>query len=119
MITSTGGVFAFGTDLFQGSLGGQNVTDVIGAHITNGGYYLIQSNGNVHTFGDITKAKNITDITNNNQPLNKAIIDVDPSGTGFTALAADGGTFDLLGATHNPTLRTHTNNNTTTIAIIN
>jgi hypothetical protein len=117
MITSTGGVFTFGTDMFQGSLGGQGITDIVGAHIVDGGYYLVQSNGNVHTFGDITKAQNITDITKkvfNSDTLNAPIIDVDPSGTGFTALAADGGTFDLLGATHNPTLRTQT---TTAIAI--
>ena len=122
MITSTGGVFAFGTDMFKGSLGGQGITDIVGAHIVDGGYYLIQSNGNVHTFGDVTKAKNITDLTKkvfNSDTLNSPIIDVDPSGTGFTALAADGGTFDLLNSVHNTTLRTHTNPNTTAIAIIN
>jgi hypothetical protein len=121
MITATGGVFSFGTDLFKGSLGGQGITDIVGAHIVQGGYYLIQSNGNVHTFGDVTKAKNITDLTKkvfNSDTLNSPIIDVDPSGTGFTALAADGGTFDLLGATHNPTLRTQTTA-AIAIAIIN
>jgi hypothetical protein len=46
-------------------------------------------------------------------------IDIDPSGTRFTALAADGGTFDLLNSVHNTTLRTHTNPNTTALAAIN
>jgi hypothetical protein len=45
------------------------------------------------------------------------VIDIDPSGTGFTAIAADGGTFDLHNSVHNTTLRTHTNPNTTAIAI--
>jgi hypothetical protein len=122
MITSTGGVFNFGTDLFQGSLGGQGITDVVGGHIVDDGYYLVQSNGNVHTFGDVTKAPNITDLTQkvfNSDTLNSPIIDIDPSGTGFTALAADGGTFDLLNSVHNTTLRTHTNPNTTALATIN
>jgi hypothetical protein len=47
------------------------------------------------------------------------IIGIAPSGTGFTALAADGGTFDLLNSVHSTTLRTHTNPNTTAIATIN
>jgi hypothetical protein len=38
-------------------------------------------------------------------------IDIDPSGTGLTALATDGGTFDLLNSERNTTLRTHTNPN--------
>lgn len=122
MITSTGGVFSFGTGLFKGSLGGQGITDVVGGHIVDDGYYLVQSNGNVHTFGDVTKAPNITDLTKkvfNSDTLNSPIIDIDPSGTGFTALAADGGTFDLLNSVHNTTLRTHTNPNTTALATIN
>jgi hypothetical protein len=46
-------------------------------------------------------------------------IDIDPSGTGFTALATDGGTFDLYNSVHNTTLRTPTNPHTTAIATIN
>jgi hypothetical protein len=43
------------------------------------------------------------------------LIDVTPAGTGLCALGADGGLFDLLGATHNTTWRAHTNPNTTAI----
>jgi hypothetical protein len=122
LIGSDGAVFSFGTDLFQGSLGGQGITGIIGGHLVDGGYYLIQSNGNVHTFGDITISPNVTTLTTkvfDTNTLNGQLIDVTPAGSGLCALGTDGGLFDLLGATHNTTLRAHTNANTTAIDTIN
>ncbi|MDP7066795.1 MAG: hypothetical protein QF637_04170, partial [Acidimicrobiales bacterium] len=110
--------FSFGLDLFQGSLGGQGVTDIIGGHLVPGGYYLLSATGTIHTFGDITTTPDITALTTkifDTQTLNGQLIDVTPAGTGLRALGADGGLFDLLGSTHNTTLRAHTNPNTTAI----
>ena len=118
LIGSGGAVFTFGVDLFQGSLGGQGVTDIVGGHLTAGGYYLLSASGQVHTFGDITIAPDITVLTTkvfNSETLNGQLIDVTPAGTGLCALGADGGLFDLLGSVHNTTWRAHTNPNTTAI----
>jgi hypothetical protein len=118
LIGSDGAVFTFGVDLFQGSLGGQGITDIVGGHLTAGGYYLLAASGQIHTFGDITTAPDITTLTTkvfNSETLNGQLIDVTPAGTGLCALGADGGLFDMLGAQHNTVLRAHTNPNTTAI----
>jgi hypothetical protein len=118
LIGSDGSVFNFGVDLFQGSLGGQGVTDIIGGHLVPGGYYLLSATGTIHTFGDIAIAPNITALTTkvfDTETLNGRLIDVTPAGTGLCALGADGGLFDMLGAQHNAVLRAHTNPNTTAI----
>ncbi|MEC9338255.1 MAG: hypothetical protein VX971_01325, partial [Actinomycetota bacterium] len=70
---------------------------------------------------DIAIAPDITALTSkvfNTQTLNGQLVDVTPAGTGLCALGADGGLFDLLGATHNTTLRAHTNPNTPAIDTI-
>jgi hypothetical protein len=118
LIGSDGAVFSFGLDLFQGSLGGQGITNIIGGHLVHEGYYLFSASGTVYTFGDITTAPDITTLTTkvfNSETLNGQLIDVAPAGTGLCALGADGGLFDLLGSTHNTVLRAHTNPNTTAI----
>ena len=118
LIGADGAVFSFGLDLFQGSLGGQGVTDIIGGHLVPGGYYLLSATGTIHTFGDIEIAPDITTATAESfdtDTLNAHIIDVTPAGTGLCALGADGGLFDMLGAQHNTVLRAHTNPNTTAI----
>ena len=118
LIGADGSVFNFGVDLFQGSLGGQGITDIVGGHLVPGGYYLLSATGTIHTFGDIAIAPNITALTTkifNSETLNGRLIDVTPAGTGLCALGADGGLFDMLGATHNTVLRAHTNPNTTAI----
>ena len=118
LIGADGSVFNFGVDLFQGSLGGQGITNIIGGHLVDGGYYLLSATGEIHTFGDIAIAPNITTATTksfNTDTLNSHIIDVTPAGTGLCALGADGGLFDMLGAQHNAVLRAHTNPNTTAI----
>ena len=118
LIGADGSVFNFGVDLFQGSLGGQGVTNIIGGHLVSGGYYLLSATGTIHTFGDIAIAPNITTATTKSfdtDTLNAHIIDVAPAGTGLCALGADGGLFDMLGAQHNTVLRAHTNPNTTAI----
>ena len=118
LISADGAVFSFGLDLFQGSLGGQGVTDIIGGHLVPGGYYLLSATGQIHTFGDIAIAPDITTATTESfdtDTLNAHIIDVTPAGTGLCALGADGGLFDMLGAQHNTVLRSHTNPNTTAI----
>ncbi len=118
LIGSDGAVFSFGLDLFQGSLGGQGITNIIGGHLVHEGYYLLSASGTVYTFGDITTAPDITTLTTkvfNSETLNGQLIDVAPAGTGLCALGADGGLFDLLGSTHNTVLRAHTNPNTTAI----
>jgi len=118
LIGADGSVFSFGLDLFQGSLGGQGVTDIIGGHLVPGGYYLLSSTGTIHTFGDIEIAPDITALTTkvfDTETLNGRLIDVAPAGDGLCALGADGGLFDMLGAQHNTVLRAHTNPNTTAI----
>ena len=118
LIGSDGAVFSFGRDLFQGSLGGQGITNIVGGHLVYEGYYLLSATGTVYTFGDITTTPDITALTTkvfNSETLNARIIDVTPAGTGLCALGADGGLFDMLGAQHNTTLRAHTNPNTTAI----
>jgi hypothetical protein len=119
LIGSDGAVFTFGLhSTFQGSLGGQGITNIIGGHLTAGGYYLLSATGTVYTFGDITAAPDITVLTTkvfNSETLNGQLIDVTPAGTGLCALGADGGLFDLLGSVHNTTWRAHTNPNTTAI----
>ncbi len=87
-------------------------------NLTAGGYYLLAASGQIHTFGDITTTPDITALTTkvfNTDTLNGQLIDVTPAGTGLCALGADGGLFDMLGATHNTVLRAHTNPNTTAI----
>ena len=118
LIGSDGAVFSFGLDLFQGSLGGQGITNIVGGHLVHDGYYLLSATGQIHAFGDIAIAPDITALTSkvfNTDTLNGQLIDVTPAGTGLCALGADGGLFDLLGATHNTTLRAHTNPNTAAI----
>jgi len=119
LIGADGAVFTFGVhSVFQGSLGGQGVTDIVGGHIVPGGYYLLSASGQIHTFGDIAIAPNITALTTkifDTETLNGRLIDVTPAGTGLCALGADGGLFDMLGAQHNTVLRAHTNPNTTAI----
>ena len=119
LIGADGSVFTFGLhSVFQGSLGGQGVTDIIGGHLVPGGYYLLSATGTIHTFGDIEIAPDITALTTkvfDTDTLNAHIIDVTPAGTGLCALGADGGLFDMLGAQHNTVLRAHTNPNTTAI----
>jgi hypothetical protein len=123
LIGSDGAVFTFGLhSMFQGSLGGQGITNIIGGHLVHEGYYLLTASGQVHTFGDITTTPNITALTTkvfNSETLNGRLIDVTPAGAGLCALGADGGLFDLLGSTHNTVLRAHTNPNTTAIDTIN
>ena len=118
LIGSDGAVFSFGLDLFQGSLGGQGITNIVGGHLAYEGYYLLSASGTIYTFGDIAIAPNITTLTSkvfNTDTLNGQLIDVTPAGTGLCALGADGGLFDLLGAQHNSVLRAHTNPNTAAI----
>jgi hypothetical protein len=119
LIGADGAVFTFGVhSVFQGSLGGQGITDIVGGHIVPGGYYLLSASGQIHTFGDIAIAPNITALTTkifDTETLNGRLIDVTPAGTGLCALGADGGLFDMLGAQHNTVLRAHTNPNTTAI----
>ena len=119
LISADGAVFNFGLQsIFQGSLGGQGITDIIGGHLVPGGYYLLSATGQIHTFGDIEIAANSTPATAESfgtDTLNAHIIDVTPAGTGLCALGADGGLFDMLGAQHNTVLRAHTNPNTRAI----
>jgi len=123
LIGSDGAVFTFGLhSTFQGSLGGEGITDIVGGHLVHEGYYLLSASGTVYTFGDITTAPDITALTTkvfNTETLNGQLIDVAPAGTGLCALGADGGLFDMLGSTHNTVLRAHTNPNTTAIDTIN
>ena len=119
LIGADGSVFTFGVhSVFQGSLGGQGITNIIGGHLVSGGYYLLSATGTIHTFGDIEIAPDITALTTkifDTDTLNGQLIDVTPAGTGLCALGSDGGLFDMLGAQHNTVLRAHTNPNTTAI----
>ena len=55
MVASDGGIFAFGTASFAGSMGATHLNQpVVGmaTTATGGGYWLVASDGGVFTFGD-------------------------------------------------------------------
>ena len=99
MAGADGGVFAFGSAPFKGSLGGitlQKPIVGIASTPTGQGYWLVDSGGAVYGFGDAKVPGSTSGIK-----LNKPIVAMaaTPSGQGYWLVAEDGGVFAFGDAT--------------------
>jgi hypothetical protein len=88
-----GGVFAYGTAPFEGSMGGQKLNaPIVGVATTpdGEGYWLVASDGGVFAFGDASFKGSM-----GGQHLNAPIVGITPTrnGQGYWLVAADGGVF--------------------------
>jgi hypothetical protein len=88
-----GGVFAFGTALFHGSMGGQHLNAPVvamAATATGKGYWLAAADGGIFAFGDAQFHGSM-----GGQHLNAPVVGIagTPSGNGYWLTAADGGIF--------------------------
>ncbi len=88
-----GGVFAYGTAPFEGSMGGQHLNaPVVGVATTPSGegYWLVASDGGVFAFGDAPFEGSM-----GGQRLNAPIVGIAPTrdGQGYWLVASDGGVF--------------------------
>jgi len=96
---SDGGVFAFGSAAFYGSMGGTRLNaPIVGMASTpdGGGYWLVAADGGVFTFGDATFYGSM-----GGTRLNAPIVGMasTPDGGGYWLVAADGGVFGVGDAT--------------------
>ena len=111
--TNTGNVYAFGNAGNYGGVSKYGITGLTGSHALNApivgiaalpngnGYYLVASDGGVFNFGSAqlygtTYSLGLTGLTGS-RPLNAPIVGmaVDPQGTGYILIGADGGIFNL------------------------
>ena len=111
--TNTGNIYAFGNAARYGGVGRYGITGLTGSHplnapivgiaaLPNGsGLYLVAADGGVFNFGSAqlygsTYSLGLTGLTGLH-PLNAPIVGiaVDPSGTGYLLIGADGGVFNL------------------------
>ncbi len=88
-----GGVFAYGTATFRGSMGGQHLNaPIVGMASTpdGNGYWLVASDGGVFSFGDAVFFGSM-----GGQHLNAPIVGMAPTkdGQGYWLVASDGGVF--------------------------
>jgi hypothetical protein len=89
-----GGVFAYGSAGFYGSLPGLGISvdDIVGVTGTPDakGYWLVGAHGGVFSFGDAAFYGSM-----GGKPLNQSIVDIasTPDGKGYWLVAADGGVF--------------------------
>lgn len=93
LVALDGGVFAFGSADFRGSLGGTRLNaPVVGIARARGGdgYWLAAADGGVFSFGTAPFLGSL-----GGAPLASPILDIapTPSGRGFWLVAADGGVF--------------------------
>ena len=105
MVSSDGGAFAFGTNLYHGSMAGHVLTaPVVGASNTpdQGGYWEVGSDGGVYSFGDAPFHGSSGQINpalpaggSNSFVPNKPIVAITGTsgGSGYWMVAADGGVF--------------------------
>ena len=98
MLSSDGGIFAYGDAAFDGSMGGRPLNaPVVGMSATTdgGGYWLVASDGGIFTFGDAVFLG-----SRGGQPLNRPIVGMatEPNGGGYWLVASDGGIFAYGGA---------------------
>ena len=107
---SDGGVFAYGSAQFYGSMGGTHLNKpVVGIAVTpdGAGYWLVASDGGVFAFGDAIFYGSAGSLT-----LNKPVVGIasTPNGRGYWIVASDGGIFNygpaaaFLGSTGGTTL---------------
>jgi hypothetical protein len=92
-VASDGGLFAFGTAPFYGSMGGKPLNKpVVGMASTpgGGGYWEVASDGGLFAFGDAAFYGSM-----GGKPLNKPIVGMasTPDGQGYWEVASDGGLF--------------------------
>jgi hypothetical protein len=90
-----GGVFAYGTATFHGSMGGQHLNaPIVGTASTpdGNGYWLVASDGGVFSFGDATFSGSM-----GGRRLNAPIVGMAPTsdGHGYWLVASDGGVFSF------------------------
>ena len=90
-----GGVFAYGTAPFAGSLGGQHLNaPIVGIAATGDGqgYWLVGADGGVFAFGDAPFVGSM-----GGQHLNAPIVGMAPTtdGQGYWLVASDGGVFSF------------------------
>jgi outer membrane protein assembly factor BamB len=88
-----GGIFAFGTARFFGSMGGQRLNQpIVGMAATpdRGGYWLVASDGGIFAFGNARFFGSM-----GGQRLNQPIVGMaaTPDGGGYWLVASDGGIF--------------------------
>jgi hypothetical protein len=94
-----GGIFAFGTDTFYGSMGGKPLNaPIVGmaAPPTGQGYWLVASDGGIFAFGSARFYGSM-----GGKPLNAPIVAMaaTPTGGGYWLVASDGGIFTFGNAT--------------------
>ena len=93
LVASDGGIFAYGTAQFYGSMGGQPLNaPIVGIATTpdGKGYWEVASDGGIFAFGDAVFYG-----SEGGQPLNAPIIAIaaTPDGKGYWEVASDGGIF--------------------------
>jgi hypothetical protein len=103
-VASDGGIFDFGSAVFEGSTGGVTLNEpIVGMAATpdGNGYWLVAGDGGIFTFGDAGYFGSIGAIQ-----LNEPIVGMaaTPDGKGYWLVAADGGIFtfgdaDYFGST--------------------
>jgi hypothetical protein len=92
-VASDGGLFAFGTAGFYGSMGGQPLNQpIVGLTSTpdGRGYWEVASDGGLFAFGDAQFYGSM-----GGKPLNKPVVGIaaTPDGQGYWEVASDGGLF--------------------------
>jgi hypothetical protein len=92
-VAADGGIFAYGTAPFYGSMGGQPLNQPIvgiAATVDGKGYWEVAADGGIFAFGDARFYGSM-----GGQPLNKPIVGiaVTPDGQGYWEVASDGGIF--------------------------
>ena len=93
VVGADGGVFAYGTAAFYGSLGNAHLNQPIvgiASTPTGRGYWLVASDGGIFTFGDARYFGSL-----GNVHLNRPIVGIasSPTGGGYWLAASDGGVF--------------------------
>ncbi|HWF15462.1 MAG TPA: choice-of-anchor P family protein [Acidimicrobiales bacterium] len=101
MSASDGGVFAFGSAQFYGSMGGKPLNKPIVAMADtpdHQGYWLFASDGGVFAFGDANFDGSVPGVLDpQHRSLNCPIVAAEaaPDGSGYRMFACDGGVFDF------------------------